>query len=85
MVELRIYAVDCESPPEEVYGEAKARLVRALSASTRVKDPQSVGIREDLPALENELVSMLRTPSEDDIAHGVRYVVWPLASVAVLP
>jgi hypothetical protein len=85
MVELRIYSVDCESPPEEVYGEAKARLVRALSASTRVKDPQSVGIREDLPALENELVSMLRTPSEDDIAHGVRYVVWPLASVAVLP
>jgi hypothetical protein len=85
MVELRIYSVDCESAPEEVYGEAKARLVRALSASTRVKDPQSVGIREDLPALENELVSMLRTPSEDDIAHGVRYVVWPLASVAVLP
>lgn len=85
MVELRIYSVDCESPPEEVYGEAKARLVRALSASTKVKDPQSVGIREDLPALENELVSMLRTPSEDDIAHGVRYVVWPLASVAVLP
>jgi len=85
MVELRIYSVDCESPPEEVYEEAKARLVRALSASTRVKDPQSVDIREDLPALENELVSMLRTPSEDDIAHGVRYVVWPLASVAVLP
>lgn len=85
MVELRIYSVDRESPPEEVSGEAKARLVRALSASTRVKDPQSVGIREDLPTLENELVSMLRTPSEDDIAHGVRYVVWPLAAVAVLP
>lgn len=85
MVELWIYSVDRESPPEEVSGEAKARLVRALSASTRVKDPLSVGIREDLPTLENELVSMLRTPSEDDIAHGVRYVVWPLAAVAVLP
>jgi len=85
MVELRIYSVDRESSPEEVSGEAKARLVRALSASTRVKDPQSVGIREDLPTLENELFSMLRTPSEDDVARGVRYVVWPLASVAVLP
>ena len=66
-------------------GEAKAQLVRALSSSTRVKDPQSVCIREDFPSLENELVSVLRTPSEDDIDRGVRYVVWPLAAVAVVP
>ena len=85
MVELRLFSVDRENPPEEVLGEAKARLVRALSSSTRVKDPQSVRIREDFPSLENELFSMLRTPSEDDIARGVRYVVWPLAAVAVIP
>jgi hypothetical protein len=85
MVELRLYSIDKENPPEEVLGEVKAKLVRALSTSTRVKDPQSVCIREDFPSLENELVSVLRTPSEDDIVRGVRYVVWPLAAVAVVP
>ena len=62
-----------------------AQLVRALVSSSRVKDPQLVQARGDLPALEQEIASMLRTPTDDDIAKGVRYVVWPLAAVSIVP
>lgn len=84
-VELHLYLVSTNNAPKEMAGEDMARLVRALVSSSRVKDPQLVQTREDLPALEQELGSMLRTPTDDDIAKGVRYVVWPLAAVSIVP
>lgn len=84
-VELRLYLVTTDSAPKEMAGEEMAQLVRALVSSSRVKDPQLVQARGDLPALEQEIASMLRTPTDDDIAKGVRYVVWPLAAVSIVP
>ena len=84
-VELRLYMVGAETAPVEVAGEARARLVRALNSSSRVKDPQSVSTRADLPDIEQELISILRIPSEEEIAQGVRYAIWPLAAVAIVP
>jgi len=85
MVELRLYLVSTDNEPKEMAGEEMARLVRALVSSIRVKDPLQVQTREDLPALEQELASMLRTPADDDIERGVRYAVWPLAAVSIVP
>ena len=85
MVDLRLYLVGADNAPKELFGEDKARLVRALSTSSRVKDPRTVRTREDLPDLERELATMLRTPADEDIADGVRYVVWPLAAVCIVP
>ncbi|WP_185464652.1 MULTISPECIES: DEAD/DEAH box helicase [unclassified Synechococcus] len=84
-VELHLYIVGSEGAPLEVTGEAKARVVRALNTSSRVKDPQSIAIRQDLPEIERELLTTLRTPSDIDIAQGVRYGVWPLAAVVIVP
>ena len=84
-VELRLYSLGTDPEPKEIVGDDMAMLVRALSSSSRVKDPQLVRRREDLLALEEELASMLRTPADDEIAQGVRYVVWPLAAVTVVP
>lgn len=85
MVDLRLYLVGADNAPKELFGEDKARLVRALSTSSRVKDPRTVRTREDLPDLERELATMLRTPTDEDITDGVRYVVWPLAAVCIVP
>lgn len=84
-VELRLFLVGAETTPVEIEGEAKARLIRALNTSSRVKDPHSVRTRKDLPDIEIELVTKLRTPSDEDIAQGVRYAIWPLAAVVIVP
>jgi superfamily II DNA or RNA helicase len=84
-VELRLYLVGTNGCVVEVVDEARARLVRALNASSRVKDPQDVIVRSDLPQIEQDLVSVLRTPSDVEISDGVRYAVWPLAAVTVMP
>jgi SNF2 family DNA or RNA helicase len=85
LVELRAYYVENSGLSVEVAGQARARLIRSLVAASRVKDPASILGREDLVAVERELVSSLRLPSDDEIAEGVRYAVWPLAAVMVVP
>lgn len=84
-VELRLYIVGANTAPVELLGAKKAQLIRSLNSSSRVKDPHSVPVRTDLPTTESELVSQLRTPSDHDIAEGVRYAVWPLAVVIIVP
>ncbi|QPN61975.1 DEAD/DEAH box helicase [Synechococcus sp. CBW1004] len=84
-VELRLYIVGANTAPVELLGAKKAQLIRALNSCSRVKDPQQVPIRTDLPLIESELVSQLRTPSDEDIAEGIRYAVWPLAVVIIVP
>jgi hypothetical protein len=84
-VELRLFIVSSEKQPAEVVGLARARIVRALCSCSRVKDPQEVRTRSDLPEIESNLVNRLRTPSEEDIAQGIRYSVSPLAAVTIAP
>ena len=84
-VELRLFIVASDKQPAEVVGHARARIVRALCSSSRVKDPQGVRTRSDLPEIESNLENLLRIPSEEDIAQGIRYSVSPLAAVTIAP
>jgi hypothetical protein len=85
MVELRAYLVSTSGLPIEVEGQARAKLVRSLNAASRVKDPLAIRTRTDLTAIERDLLGRLRLPSEEEIADGVRYAVWPIAAVTMVP
>jgi superfamily II DNA or RNA helicase len=58
-----------------------AAIVRQLSAATRIREPIGVQINPDLQAIEKNLVQALRRPTDDEIANGIRFVVWPIATV----
>lgn len=79
---LRMFALRHEGEPQELDGKQRADLVRACQSVPRVKDGRSV--RADLPDVEQTLLRMLRRPSDDEIAEGVRYAVWPIAALVLL-
>jgi hypothetical protein len=58
-----------------------AAIVRQLSAATRIREPIGVQINPNLQAIEKNLVQDLRRPTDDEIASGIRFVVWPIATV----
>lgn len=84
-LELRLYIVGSDNSPVEVDSLKRARLVRALNASSRVKDPSQVITRPDLLAIESNLIDILRTPTDDEIQERIRYSVWPLAAITIVP
>jgi hypothetical protein len=58
-----------------------AAIVRQLSSATRIREPVGVQINPNLQAIEKNLVQDLRRPTDDEIASGIRFVVWPIATV----
>lgn len=83
-VELRAYAVAEDGPPSELAPTVTARLVRALTTATRIKDPRDLVTRRDLVDTQAEIFGRLRLPSDEEIAEGTRYAVWPLAAVTMV-
>jgi hypothetical protein len=58
-----------------------AQLVRDMSKATRIKDPESLNLLPDLHLIERRMTHSLRQPSEDEMASGVRFAIWPIAAV----
>ena len=80
-MELKLFQVDSSCESRELSGDETARMVRAFSAATRVRDPQKLSLRPDLIAVERRLYDRLRTPSDSEIQMGVRFAIWPLALI----
>ena len=70
---------------ELIIGSQLSRLVRRLSKSSRIKDPSSLEVRQDLRDVETELFGELRQLRQEDIEKGFRYAVWPLCAVVAVP
>ena len=83
-VELRAFAVAEDGPASELAPVVTARLVRALTTATRIKDPRDLATRRDLVDIQAEIFGRLRLPSDEEIAEGTRYAVWPLAAVTMV-
>lgn len=81
-VDMKLYELGAEGDPAELDAAACARMIRAFSVATRVRDPQDVHLRNDLAEVERSIYARLRQPSSDEISAGIRYAVWPLAVVA---
>jgi superfamily II DNA or RNA helicase len=81
-VEIKLFRVDETREPRELDSSEAARIVRACSTATRVRDPQKLVLRPDLVDVERGLYSRLRQPSDDEIQSGTRYAAWPLALIA---
>jgi hypothetical protein len=80
-VELKIFQIHSSDEPRAMDADEAARMVRAFSMATRVRDPQKIILRADLIDIERNLYSQLRQPTSDEIQSGVRYATWPLALI----
>lgn len=69
----------------ELDEKRRAALVRACHSVSRIKDGGSIQLRSDLVTLENEMSGSLKRPTDDQMAAGIRYAVWPVAIVALVP
>lgn len=82
---LRMFALRTDGESKELDGKQRAELIRACQVVSRVKDPSGVEVRPDLRDVEQKLLQSLRRPTDVEIAEGVRYSVWPIAAVVMLP
>lgn len=82
---LRLFVLSPGGEPLELNGKQRADLIRACQSVSRIKDPSGTDVRPDLRDIEQKLLQSLRRPSDAEIADGVRYSVWPIAAVVLLP
>ena len=82
---LIAYSIPNKGEKELIIGSQLSRLVRRLSKSSRIKDPSSLEVRQDLRDVETELFGELRQLRQEDIEKGFRYAVWPLCAVVAVP
>ncbi|MEY2790125.1 MAG: hypothetical protein RL295_289, partial [Pseudomonadota bacterium] len=80
-VELKIFQIDTFREPQELPPSEAARMVRAFSTATRVRDPQKLVLPPDLMDIERDLYNRWRQPSDNEIQAGIRFAVWPLALI----
>lgn len=84
-VSLNAYLLERGSEFRLLDSATSAKLVRFLSRAQRLKDPSGVAIPDDLELREQELLQSLRRPSDEEMAAGVRYAVWPVGVAFVTP
>ena len=84
-INLFAYALPNKGGQELITGSQLSRLVRCLSKASRIKDPSSLEVRQDLRDVETELFGELRQLTQEDIEKGFRYAVWPLCAVVAVP
>lgn len=81
---LQVYVISDDGRQSQLTSREIAALVRALTKAVRVKDPSDVPVAPGLIDIENALVQSSRRPSEVDMSLGVRFAVWPIASVVLV-
>jgi superfamily II DNA or RNA helicase len=84
-VTLHCYAVSKGAEPIELDGRQRAAVIRACQNVPRIKDGGAVSVRTDIAPLEDSLFRTLKRPTDDQMAAGVRYAVWPLATLVLVP
>jgi hypothetical protein len=82
---LHCYALAPSGEPVELTGQQRAAVIRACQNVPRIKDGSVVSVRADVAATEDALFRSLKRPTEEQMAAGVRYAVWPLASLVLVP
>jgi hypothetical protein len=82
-VELKVFRISASSEPQGLNPTEAARMVRAFSTATRLRDPQKIVLPSGLIDIERDLYGRLRQPTDDEIQSGTRYAAWPLALIAV--
>jgi hypothetical protein len=82
---MHCYALGPGGAPAELTGPQRAAVIRACQNVPRIKDGAAVSLRVDLPAVEEGLFRNLKRPTEEQMAAGVRYAVWPLVSLVLVP
>lgn len=82
---LTLHVSTLEAAPRVLSSSRAAELIRAIIKSVRIKDPASIELPDALVDREDQFLNDLRRPSEQEIGQGVRYVVWPVALVVLVP
>jgi hypothetical protein len=74
-----------DDEPVELSAHERAALVRAVQLAVRVKAPDASALPASIGRIESDLARALKRPSDVEIAAGVRYAVWPMAVIGLLP
>lgn len=82
---LHCYALATTGQPVELDSRQRAAVVRACHSVPRIKDGSAVPVRPDLVEVEDSLFRGLKRPTEEQMATGIRYAVWPLVSLVLVP
>ena len=82
-ISIHVFVIDSEGAPRLVNSSDSAYLIRVMLKSSRIKDPSGIQLRSDLGELETNEISRLRRPSELEMSQGIRYAVWPVATVVL--
>ncbi|MBX9719989.1 MAG: hypothetical protein K2X81_01235, partial [Candidatus Obscuribacterales bacterium] len=84
-IALHIYAVDKSGASIELDPLQRASLVRSIHNVPRVKEPNPSHFWVQSKEVEAKLIQELRRPSEDQIRAGIRFAVWPIAILTLVP
>lgn len=84
-VSLHVYSLPEGAAPFELDSGQRAEVVRILQGVARIKDPIGYVTPTNITESEDLLMQALRRPSEEEIATGVRYAVWPIAAIVLIP
>jgi len=82
---LHCYALGATGEPVELEGPHRAAVIRACQNVPRVKDGSVVPVRSDLVEVEEALFQLLKRPTDAQMETGIRYAVWPLATLVLVP
>jgi hypothetical protein len=82
---LRMFHICGDGQLHELDSRQRADLIRACQSVPRVKDANGYSFRHDLQELELTLYRRLRRPTDEEIAEGIRYSVWPIAMLILVP
>ena len=82
---LHCYALTPNGHPVELDGGQRAAVIRACHNVPRIKDGSVVPVRGDLTGVEDTLFRSLKRPTEEQMAAGLRFAVWPLATLVLVP
>lgn len=82
---MHCFSATPSGQPVELDGKQRAALVRSSHLVSRTKDGGAVPLRDDLVSLEGAIYQTLMRPTDEQISAGVRYAVWPVASLVFVP
>jgi len=82
---LHCFSAPPRGKPVELNGKQRAALIRESHLVPRIKDGSAVLLQADVVALESAIFRTLKRPSDEQMSAGVRYALWPLATLVLVP
>jgi len=82
-LKLYCYEVDRTGGRKELGSTEAAVIFRQLSRTTRLREPQQMGLEDQMASAEAEIIPTLMRPSAEELSQRIRHVVWPVGALII--